>query len=78
MANVLLPPPPAPVSRGRSRTELALLTSLFSLFLSLSVPPLPQRTTEESRCCHSVVHTAKDRRLLQRMKATLALLVVPV
>lgn len=32
-------------SRGKSRTELALLTSLFSPFLSVSVFPPPQQMT---------------------------------
>jgi len=43
LANVLLSPTSLIVSREQSNTELALLTSLLSLFLSLSELPKPQQ-----------------------------------
>ena len=48
LANILLSPTSSMDSRGQSRTELAFLTSLFSLFLSRSVLPQLQQTTAYS------------------------------
>lgn len=48
LANIVLSPASSMVSRGQSRTELALLTTLLSLFLFLSGLQAPQQTTADA------------------------------
>lgn len=81
LANILLLPTSSTESRGYSRSEQPLFTSLLSLFLSLSVFPAPQQTTLDFRLHHSITecpekcpaHT-KGPQSPQPLEATLGLL----
>ena len=72
LANILLPPTTSMESGGRYKAELALLTSLFSHFLSLSMLPPPQQNTDPAQCRKmiEVVSSAppKDLSLLSRWR----------
>ena len=72
----------SPRPSWQSRTELALLTSLFSLFLSLLVLLPPDHCIKEHWCHHSVIKCSnyfplhpKGPQSPQQMKVTLVVLV---
>ena len=82
LVNILLSPTTSRESSGQPRTELALLTSLFSLVLSRSVLSPADASIEHSRGYHRVIKCPGQRsahykgpQSAQKVETTLAFLV---